>query len=351
AHLGHGAWLTWLEREFAWSDRTARRMIEVAQRFRSDTVANLPIETGALYLLAAPKTPEPAVTEALTLAQQGETITQPRAKELIDKYRPTRTGAPSTEKDEVPVGPGTTEALPIPSAPPACDTSQEEADATTLGGLDVRAPVQGTLVLEAHASPRPGAPVTQGGDPATAGPGRAQRLPRVAALTQACATLATLADRRWSVEALVFPTSSDISGFVADLAADQLDTLQEALDHAMQTLTPLTRLVNERLQQTTPGVPPAPPAEPPPPPLLQEDASPTAIHAAIVAVLSTLPARFTSDDVVHRTGGRPTAVGCALLTMVKSGELSHSDEDGRYAVVEQVGEAAPATERTCAGQC
>jgi len=270
-HLEHGAWLAWLEREFAWSDRTARRMIEVAHRFTLDTVANLPIETGALYLLAAPKTPEPAVTEALTLAQQGETITQVRAQGLINKYRPVRTGAPSTEKDKaVPVMPGTMEAPQAPAATPARDASQWEADATALGDLEGRAPVQGTSALETHASPSPGAPVTRAGAPAPAGPAQVQWVPRVLSLLQHCQPSVTV---------------DTLSELVAYVATDQLDALQEALDQVMHTLLHLTRLVQARRQQATPGSPPAPVGEPAVP--LPADASPEVIHAAIVAVLPT----------------------------------------------------------------
>jgi Protein of unknown function (DUF3102) len=42
--LDHGRWLKWRDAEFHWSDRTARRLIEVAQRFKSNTVFDLPIE-------------------------------------------------------------------------------------------------------------------------------------------------------------------------------------------------------------------------------------------------------------------------------------------------------------------
>src|SRR3954467_148349 len=57
--LQHGEWLPWLDREFGWSRQTADNFIHVAERFADlPTVGNLPIDAGALYLLAGPAVPE-----------------------------------------------------------------------------------------------------------------------------------------------------------------------------------------------------------------------------------------------------------------------------------------------------
>lgn len=52
----HGEWLPWLEREFGWTDRHARRFMQVADAFgKSDNLSNLnelTIDASALYLLA-----------------------------------------------------------------------------------------------------------------------------------------------------------------------------------------------------------------------------------------------------------------------------------------------------------
>jgi hypothetical protein len=66
--LEHGDWLTWLEREFDWSDTSAQRMILAARRFKFPTVGNLPIEPGAIYVLAEKKTPDAVVEQALARA-------------------------------------------------------------------------------------------------------------------------------------------------------------------------------------------------------------------------------------------------------------------------------------------
>jgi hypothetical protein len=57
-HVGHGEWLPWLKREFGWSDRTARRFMEVHKMAlaKSDKLSDLPIDASALYLLARPST-------------------------------------------------------------------------------------------------------------------------------------------------------------------------------------------------------------------------------------------------------------------------------------------------------
>jgi protein gp37 len=85
--LKHGQWLDWLQREFRWSQPTASRFMTVANRFKSFTVNNLPIEPGALYMLAAKNTPTAFVEHAVEQARKGEVITQVRAKALIEDYR------------------------------------------------------------------------------------------------------------------------------------------------------------------------------------------------------------------------------------------------------------------------
>ena len=57
AAIGHGNFLPWLEAEFGWSDRTAARLIRVAEKF--DKLSNLDsVSPSALYILAAPSTPD-----------------------------------------------------------------------------------------------------------------------------------------------------------------------------------------------------------------------------------------------------------------------------------------------------
>lgn len=88
--LQHGQWMDWLETEFSMSDRTARTMISIAERFdgKLETVSNL--GQSVLGLLASPSVPEAAVEEVIQRSQNGETVTKATAKAVIDQHKPTR---------------------------------------------------------------------------------------------------------------------------------------------------------------------------------------------------------------------------------------------------------------------
>ena len=74
--VGHGNWLSWIEREFQWCDRTAERFIRIYELSRKfDTLSNLEVPITGLYLLAAPSTPESAQIEVIERAEKGEVIT------------------------------------------------------------------------------------------------------------------------------------------------------------------------------------------------------------------------------------------------------------------------------------
>jgi hypothetical protein len=76
AKLGHGEWLPWIEREFGWSDRTARNFMNVYQMLssKSETVSNLAIDAKALYALAAKSMPNSVREQILARARQGEHV-------------------------------------------------------------------------------------------------------------------------------------------------------------------------------------------------------------------------------------------------------------------------------------
>ena len=84
--LGHGRFGDWLEAEFAWTDRMARKFMQVAETFKSENFSDLPFAPSALYELAAPSTPEQARLEAIARAEAGEPITNKTAKALKQKY-------------------------------------------------------------------------------------------------------------------------------------------------------------------------------------------------------------------------------------------------------------------------
>jgi phage N-6-adenine-methyltransferase len=85
AMLGHGRFGPWLEAEFDWSEPTAQRFMRVCGAFQKRQIDGF--APSALYLLAAPSTPEAAREEALNRAEAGERITHQKAKDLIEEAR------------------------------------------------------------------------------------------------------------------------------------------------------------------------------------------------------------------------------------------------------------------------
>jgi hypothetical protein len=87
--LSHGEFLRWVDAEFSMSQRTAYRFLDVAKAFQDKfaKLANFDIAASALYLLAAPSTPNDARSEALDLAANGETITPNKAKSIVNRHK------------------------------------------------------------------------------------------------------------------------------------------------------------------------------------------------------------------------------------------------------------------------
>jgi hypothetical protein len=91
--LRHGKFKQWLRDEFAWTDRTARRYMTVAQVFgrKTDIVSVLPAQT--LYRLAAPTTPQEVRDELLARVEAGERITREVVLETLRRPGRAATGA------------------------------------------------------------------------------------------------------------------------------------------------------------------------------------------------------------------------------------------------------------------
>lgn len=85
ARLGHGHFGAWLKAEFEWSWDTAKRFMRTAEVFKNQQIADF--APSALYLLAAPSTPDEARAEALARAEAGEPITYSAAREIVADYR------------------------------------------------------------------------------------------------------------------------------------------------------------------------------------------------------------------------------------------------------------------------
>ena len=64
--------LAWIETEFGWGRSTAENFMNVFQRVKLPNFGNLEIDVSALYLIAAPKTPEPVRAEVMRRAASGE---------------------------------------------------------------------------------------------------------------------------------------------------------------------------------------------------------------------------------------------------------------------------------------
>jgi hypothetical protein len=106
--LPHGQFGGWLEREFAWSQDKAEKLMRVADTFGEiPQFAELDIDDSALYVLAARSTPVEARQEVLERAQNGEHISHKKTKEAIkwhapEKKQPTKTVLkPSVRKQYV----------------------------------------------------------------------------------------------------------------------------------------------------------------------------------------------------------------------------------------------------------
>ena len=134
--LGHGRFGDWLEAEFAWTERTARRFMNVASQFgsQSHSLSDLDVAPTALYLLAAPSTPVPAREEALSRANAGESITYTAAKELKQKY----TTLPTKPK-AAPAVPPSPEPIPQPASPPVSPTLRHRATQPKSPSLEILA--------------------------------------------------------------------------------------------------------------------------------------------------------------------------------------------------------------------
>lgn len=105
AKLGHGNFGKWLSAEFAWSESSALKMMQVANAFKNVTVTDLNIGAKALYLLSAPSTPEVAREEALDVARGEQPVTFAVAKSIVAQHTPVATspaGEPARQPAPLP---------------------------------------------------------------------------------------------------------------------------------------------------------------------------------------------------------------------------------------------------------
>jgi Protein of unknown function (DUF3102) len=87
---GPGRWLSWLDREFGWTDRTALNFMRVyGMSTKSEKFSDFSLPISGLYLLAAPTTPDEARDEIFDRAKDGEIIPLAGIKKEIDKHKAT----------------------------------------------------------------------------------------------------------------------------------------------------------------------------------------------------------------------------------------------------------------------
>lgn len=85
-HNKGGGFEGWIVQEFGWGKRTAYNFISVYDTLGNRAnFARLDVATSALYLLAAPSTPEAARFEALQRAEAGEPITYSSVRQILSE--------------------------------------------------------------------------------------------------------------------------------------------------------------------------------------------------------------------------------------------------------------------------
>lgn len=86
-HLPHGQFLPWLKSEFEWSESAAVKMMQVGKQFKSVSFTDLTVAPSALYLLAAPSTPDDVRSEFVKKAKAGKPVTHAEVKKAIAEKR------------------------------------------------------------------------------------------------------------------------------------------------------------------------------------------------------------------------------------------------------------------------
>jgi hypothetical protein len=90
--IGHGKWLPWLEREFAWDESSARRFMAIAEAVgKSPKLSDLNVPVSGLYLLIAHTTPAEVIEAVAERSEQGDKLTLAEVKRMIaDALEPKR---------------------------------------------------------------------------------------------------------------------------------------------------------------------------------------------------------------------------------------------------------------------
>ena len=85
---GYGNWQPWLEREFGWTDDTARNFMRVFELSKTERVPDLNLPLRSLYVLARPSTPEAVRQEVFARAERGEPPSYAEVKAAVEEAKP-----------------------------------------------------------------------------------------------------------------------------------------------------------------------------------------------------------------------------------------------------------------------
>jgi hypothetical protein len=89
--VGRGNWLSWLDQQFGWDERTAQRFMSVHEfAGKSDNLSDLSIGVSALYVLAAQSTPHTACDEIVRRNRAGERLTIAGIRRIVQKHKSPR---------------------------------------------------------------------------------------------------------------------------------------------------------------------------------------------------------------------------------------------------------------------
>lgn len=142
-HLPHGDFGGWLQGEFGWSEWTARKMMSVADRFKTVNFTDLRIGPSALYLLASSETPDDVREQFIEQAKAGEKVTHDAVKKAVAKRKPKKPSRPKAaakpSKDETGSAPETTPRTPATATPTPPEPEVEDIDEVEAATTDAPA--------------------------------------------------------------------------------------------------------------------------------------------------------------------------------------------------------------------
>ncbi len=99
--LGHGNFLPWIEREFAWSEDTAERLIAIyALQRQIPHVAELALPLAALAALGRSTTPPEAIEAVVEKVHAGEKLTVSEVKATIKEAKARKPRLPSYKPEQ-----------------------------------------------------------------------------------------------------------------------------------------------------------------------------------------------------------------------------------------------------------